>query len=93
MNRAIFILLVLFLSCALLATKGNDSRDTFADLVFTKEEREAIEQPYDASKNKMYMRILNKYDLPISPLNKKNYCDVRGLFQKNCDVKLTYTNK
>ena len=91
MNVALIILLIIFLSCIFLLTKLKDSNETFLEL--TNEERNALNEPFDSKKNQLYINILTKYNLPISPLDKKNYCDVRGLFQKNCDVKLTYTNK
>ena len=86
----IFIILTIFL---LIITNLNQNKSNEHFSEFTKEELQVVKQPFNSKHNRVYMSILKKYDLPISPLDKQNYCDVLGIFGKKCDLKLTYTNK
>lgn len=86
----LFIILTIFL---IIISKfiQSHSKERFTE--FSEEELEVVNKPFNSKSNPIYMRILQKFNLPVSPLDKNNYCDVLSVFGKFCDVNLTYTNK
>lgn len=86
----IFTILTIFLLIISTLTH-TQSKERFSQI--TKDDLQVVNQPFDSKHNQVYNRILKNFDLPVSPLDKKNYCDVLGIFGKKCDLKLTYTNK
>lgn len=86
----IFTILTIFILIISKLTH-TQSKERFSQI--TKDDLQVVHQPFDSKHNQVYKRILKNFDLPVSPLDKKNYCDVLGIFGKKCDLKLTYTNK
>lgn len=85
----IFIILTIFL--LIISKLSHSTKERFSQI--TKEDLQVLNQPFNTKHDQVYKRILKKFDLTVSPLGKKNYCDVLGIFGKKCDLKLTYTNK
>ena len=87
----ILLLYLLFLICIAIGIQYKKSKEWFVSL--TDEETQLLVDSFNPNKNNEYIKILSKFKIDESPLDKKNYCDARSLIGKKCDINLIYTNK
>lgn len=67
--------------------------ERFVSIKLTEEEKDLIHSKYDSVNIEKYDNLIKRHGFKPSIHSEKNFCDLKGLYKKQCDNKLAYASK